>query len=138
MARPDEPPPRAKLLGARLTDRLAGHGQSMPRFHLLVELTRRGPLRLTRLGQQVGVSQGTASTLAEALVREGLVERADDPDDGRATRLAVTETGRKRAQAWLTDFETATEEVFGGVPDGERAVLFDILRRLSASLMDER
>lgn len=122
----------AKLLGGRLTDRLAGHGLSLPRFQLLVELTRHGPLRLTQLGARAGVSQGTASALAEALVRDGLVERGADPHDGRVTLLAVTDAGRQRAQAWLHDYERAAEEIFAALPADQWPVLLTILRALSA------
>ncbi len=122
----------AKLLGGRLTDRLAGHGLSMPRFQLLVELTRHGPLRLTQLGSRVGISQGTASTLAEALVRDGLIERSTDPQDARATQLAVTDTGRQRAQAWLHDYERAAADVFAALPIEQWSALLTTLRTLSA------
>src|SRR3974390_167715 len=95
----------AKLLGARLASRLAHHELSVPRAHLLVALLRHGPQRISELGGHVGISQGTASTLAEALVRDGLVERRTDPRDGRATQIALTQTGQDRAQAWLHDYE---------------------------------
>jgi len=126
----------AKLLGGRMTDRLAHHRLSMPRSHVLVELTRHGPLRITDLSSHVGISQGTASTLAEALVRDGLVERRGDPHDGRATQLAATDAGRRHAQAWLQDYDGAAEEVFAALPASQRAVLLTILRDLSASRPD--
>jgi DNA-binding MarR family transcriptional regulator len=69
----------AKLLGARLASRLSHHGLSMPRAQLLVALLRHGPQRISQLGGHVGISQGTASTLAEALVRDGLAERRGRP-----------------------------------------------------------
>ncbi|MGD9516394.1 helix-turn-helix domain-containing protein, partial [Mycolicibacterium sp.] len=36
------------------------------------------PVRLADLAREVGISQGTASTLVEALVRVGLVARGVD------------------------------------------------------------
>jgi len=89
----------AKLLGARLASRLYHHELSMPRAHLLAALLRHGPQRISQLGEHVGISQGTASTLAEALVRHGLVERRTDSRDGRATQLALTGNGHDRARA---------------------------------------
>src|SRR5262249_59915243 len=91
----------AKLLGARLASRLAHHELSMPRAHLLAALLRHGPQRISQLGEHVGISQGTASTLAEALVRDGLIERRTDPRDGRATQLALTHAGQAPAQPCL-------------------------------------
>lgn len=121
----------AKLLGRLLTERLEQHGSSMPRFRLLVELTNRGPLRLTDLATRVGVSQGTASTLTEALARDGLVKRDTDPDDKRATQLAITPQGRQRTHAWLRDYETAAEDIFGALPEAQWPALKAILDTLT-------
>ena len=122
----------AKLLGARLASRLAHHELSMPRAHLLAALLRHGPQRVSQLGGNVGISQGTTSTLAEALVRDGLIERRTDPRDGRATQLALTQAGQDRAQAWLRDYEAAAGEVFAALPPGQRPALMTALRILSA------
>jgi DNA-binding MarR family transcriptional regulator len=121
----------SKLFGGRLAERLSAHGLSMPRFQLLAQLARHGPLRLTELGTQVGISQGTASTLTESLVRDGLIRRRPDPLDGRATRLELTAAGRQRAQAWLRDYERAAEALFAGLSAGQRAQLAALLRTLT-------
>jgi DNA-binding MarR family transcriptional regulator len=123
----------AKLLGARLASRLAHHELSMPRAQLLVALLRDGPQRISQLGGHVGISQGTASTLAEALVRDGLLHRQADPRDGRAIQLALTATGQERAQAWLRDYEVAAREVFAALPPQQRLALLTALRTLSAA-----
>ena len=122
----------AKLLGARLASRLAHHELSMPRAHLLVALLRHGPQRISQLGDRVGISQGTASTLAEALVRDGLLERQADPHDGRATQVALTTPGHDRARAWLRDYEAAAREVFAALSSEQRPALLDALRTLAA------
>lgn len=123
----------AKLIGARLGSRLSHHDLSMPRAHLLVALLRHGPQRISQLGGDVGISQGTASTLAEALVRDGLVERRTDPRDGRATQLALTGIGHERVRAWLRDYEAAADEVFAALPPEQRPALMTSLRILSAA-----
>ena len=121
----------AKLLGGRLSEQLGRHGLSMPRFSLLVALDRDGPLRLTALGSRVGITQGTASTLVESLVRDGLVERSPDPDDARAARVTITATGRSRARAWRADYERAAEQVFSALPTDQWPPLIAMLRALA-------
>lgn len=122
----------AKLIGARLASLLSHHELSMPRAQLLAALLRHGPQRISQLGDHVGISQGTASTLAEALARDGLVERRTDPRDGRAIQLALTETGQDRVQAWLRDYEVAAGEIFAALPPRQRRALMTALRILSA------
>lgn len=120
----------AKLLARVLTDRLGGQGASMPRLRLLAELTEHGPMRLTELAHRLDASQGPTSALVEALTKEGLVERAVDPQDRRATRVAATTTGRRRAQAWSKDYQAAAEELFAALPRSEWPALKRILDTL--------
>jgi DNA-binding MarR family transcriptional regulator len=62
---------------------------------LLWPLLHEGPMRLRDLARSKGVDAFTVSRQAAHLVREGLVKRDPDPDDGRATLLDVTDAGRQ-------------------------------------------
>ena len=50
--------------------------------------------RITELSNDVLLSQPGMSRLIARLTDEGLVEREDDPDDGRACRVRLTEAGK--------------------------------------------
>ena len=50
-------------------------------------------LRITTLGSDVLLTQPGMSRLITRLEAAGLVERVDDPDDGRACRIRLTEAG---------------------------------------------
>lgn len=52
-------------------------------------------LRVTELGHDVLLTQPGMSRLLTRLENLGLVERADDPDDARASRIRLTAAGRK-------------------------------------------
>lgn len=105
----------------------------MPRFSLLVALDAHGPSRITQLGELVGISQGTASSLVDSLVRDELIERHVDPDDARAALLAITHAGRERARAWRADYERAAEEVFAPLSSPQRSALLGTLTTLVES-----
>lgn len=65
-------------------------------YDVLLELNAAGGhLRMQQLGERVVLSRSRVSRLVDELEREGLVERSPDPDDGRATRACVTETGKQ-------------------------------------------
>lgn len=117
-----------------LDERLGEHGVSTPRSKLLAEVARMQPVRLADLARAVGISQGTASTLVEALVRDGLVARNTDDADRRAIRLTTTPAGAKQARAWLVDYVRAAGEVFGGLTPTEQRSLTRLLTRLADSL----
>ena len=52
-------------------------------------------LRITELGNDVLLTQPGMSRLIARLEDAGLVERVDDPDDGRACRIRLTEAGTR-------------------------------------------
>lgn len=123
----------AKVLVRRLDERLGEHGVSTPRSRLVVEVARSQPVRLTELAHTVGIAQGTASTLVDGLVREGLLERSPSADDRRSVLLHVTPDGAALARDWLTSYQRATEELFAPLDDDERATLAEMLRKLGAA-----
>lgn len=49
--------------------------------------------RLTAMAQTARITKQSMSTLVDHLQRTGYIERAGDPDDGRALRLRLTERG---------------------------------------------
>ncbi|MBB2749006.1 UNVERIFIED_ORG: DNA-binding MarR family transcriptional regulator [Microbispora rosea subsp. rosea] len=122
----------AKVLVRHFNERLGEHGVSTPRSRLVVEVARSQPLRLTELALAVGIAQGTASTLVDALVRDGLLERQTSTDDRRSVLLRVTAQGAALAQDWTAGYELAAEELFRPLTPEQLSTLVDLLRTLSA------
>lgn len=115
-------------------ERLGEHGVSTPRSKLLAEIQRLGPVRLADLARAVGITQGTASTLVDALVRDHLVVRSTDADDRRAIRLSVTQLGDDQARHWLTDYQNAARGIFACFDPAEQRALAQLLARLADTL----
>lgn len=61
----------------------------------LIEIANVGPLRLRNLASRMDTTAATASRAVDTLEEYGFVERRTDPDDGRATLIAVTTKGRR-------------------------------------------
>ena len=80
------------LLATRyLADR---RGLAFTSVLVLTILDSEGPTRLTALATAEGVSQPSMSQLVQRLERQGLVIRVNDPDDGRAALIGITDAGR--------------------------------------------
>ncbi|MEU4684891.1 MarR family winged helix-turn-helix transcriptional regulator [Streptomyces xinghaiensis] len=123
----------AKVLVRHFNERLGEHGVSTPRSRLVVEVARSQPIRLTELALAVGIAQGTASSLVEALVRDGLLERHASADDRRSVLLRVTAEGAALAEEWTAGYEAAAEELFEPLTGQQLSALVEILRILSAA-----
>ena len=72
-------------------------GELSPREYGVLYALSNAPngLRITELGNDVLLTQPGMSRLIARLERAGLVERVDDPDDGRACRIRLTDAGAR-------------------------------------------
>jgi DNA-binding MarR family transcriptional regulator len=105
----------------------------------LATIQRFGPITPSELAASEGVRRPTATRIIARLEGEGLIERADDPADGRCSLISVTAAGarllermRRRKDAYLarhldelTDRDLATlrraAAILERMLEGERA-----------------
>jgi DNA-binding MarR family transcriptional regulator len=122
-------------LGRRMRQRQPGDAIDYSAFPILKLLTHQGPMRLSALAQVLGLDASTVSRHARQLEDKGLLERTEDPDDGRASRVAVSEHG---SACLAQGFETRRHVVasaLDGWSDEERETLRTLLHRLVESLL---
>lgn len=62
---------------------------------VLNRVNREGPMRLTALAAAEGTSQPAMTQLVQRMERQGLLERLNDPEDGRAALVAISDAGRE-------------------------------------------
>ncbi|MFI5976053.1 MarR family winged helix-turn-helix transcriptional regulator [Streptomyces sp. NPDC051452] len=89
----------------------------------LGRLEREGPVRLTALAAAEGVAQPSMTQLVQRLERQGLVRRVADEADGRATLVAVTDTGRDVLAARRRARDARLAELVATLPDDDRRAL---------------
>ncbi|TFC49555.1 MULTISPECIES: MarR family winged helix-turn-helix transcriptional regulator [Cryobacterium] len=95
-------------LARRLRQEKPDSELSSSQFSALGSLYFHGPFTLRELSEHERVTPPSMNRTVNALVEEGLVDRAGSVDDGRKVVLTVTEQGRtlmrdtrKRRDAWL-------------------------------------
>lgn len=66
---------------------------SPARLAALATVSSRGPISLAALAATERVSAPTMSRIVESLVRDGLVEREQDPSNRRTVRISATQHG---------------------------------------------
>lgn len=96
MAQPDVPRLARALreLVSVVARETASHQLSRTAAGTLSALERHGPSRISTLTRLEAVGQPAMTGLVQRLEASGLVSRASDPDDRRATLVAVTDAGR--------------------------------------------
>ncbi len=124
-------------VGRRMRQRQPGDEIDYSAFPILKLLSHQGPMRLSTLASVLGLDASTVSRHARQLEDRGLLERTDDPDDGRASRITVSEQGN----ACLTHAFATRREMLGHALDGwtgdERETLRLMLHRLHLTLMTQ-
>lgn len=87
----------------------------------------------TRLAEQLGMTKGAISKLADRLIDKGLATRAANPDDGRAHALSLTENGRTKTPGLAALADRNDAESFDCLDADERATLERLLRKIVAA-----
>jgi DNA-binding MarR family transcriptional regulator len=82
-------------------------GLSTNEYSILARLGRLGPLPLGRLATALGVDRTTLSRELAPLEREGLVDTATDPADGRRRVICLSAAGRERVKRAFPLWERA-------------------------------
>jgi DNA-binding MarR family transcriptional regulator len=68
---------------------------SIPQLNALFRIRHKGACGVSDLGEEMGVTNAAASQLLDKLVQQGLVTRAEDPQDRRNKLITLTEAGMR-------------------------------------------
>jgi DNA-binding MarR family transcriptional regulator len=123
-------------LGRQLRQRQPGDAVDYSAFPILKLLSHQGPLRLSALAHGLGLDASTVSRHARQLEDRGLLERTDDPDDRRASQVALSEQGgRCLAEGFEARRHLITDALDGWTAE-ERETLRTLVHRLVLALVN--
>ncbi len=95
-------------------------------------LERHGTMRLSELSDHLRIAPRSATEVVDALQERGLVERQDDPNDRRATLVALTTHGAEVGAAIRAARTGEADRFFGRLSAPDQAHLARILSLLGA------
>ena len=121
---------RSRAISARLARELHPDLDGAA-YGLLALLEDAGPLRASDLVLRLGLDKSTVSRQVASLVELGLVDRAADPDDGRAQVLTPSAEGSARLLRIRAARRARWESDLAGWPADDVATLAVLLERLN-------
>jgi len=108
---------------------------------VLNRLSQEGPMRVTALAAAEGASQSGMTQLVQRMERQGLLERLDDPDDGRASRVMLSENGKQNWDARAEVRKQRIAEWMSAVSDDDQVELWlasKVVVRVLSRMRDAR
>jgi len=93
-------------------------------------LRRHGVMRLSELSDHLHIAPRSTTEVVDALEARGLVERRPDPDDRRATLVAVTDEGTRVGDAIRAARGAEAEAFFETLSEADQMQLRRLLGKL--------
>ena len=120
-------------IGRLMRQRIVGDQLEPATYWVLKNLVR-SSMRITELATSTQLDTSTVSRHITQLERSGLVERSQDPDDGRAHRIGLTAEGRAQLDASIARRREALASTFEGWDPADLAELDRLLSRVVAGI----
>ena len=101
-----------------------------PLYQILKIAAQRGEMRISEIGEVLGVTTATASRHATTLVERGYLERKEDPTDGRAVIVRLSRGGARALQRMRQAWQDLLAELLESWPESDRRELTNGMRHL--------
>ncbi|MBZ5737795.1 MarR family winged helix-turn-helix transcriptional regulator [Nocardioides mangrovi] len=103
-------------------------------YLMLSWLQVHGPVRASAMAEAFTIDKGAISRQVQHLMDLGLVDRTPDPDDGRASLVAVSEAARDRMEVVAAERRVWVDDRLADLDDAELATFVRLLGRYNVAL----
>lgn len=114
--------------------KLAARDVTVAEWAVMRALYDREPTPPSQLADDMALTRGAVSKLADRLTSKGLIVKKPNPDDGRAHKLKLTKAGMNLVPELAALADQNETECFAQMPDHDRRALERILKNTVARL----
>lgn len=100
---------------------------------VLLELWKKDGLRQVDIANRLSLSPPTVNKMLKGLIEINLVTRSRLDDDGRSTRIFLTDRGFEMREEVESQWLELEESCLVGLTETERLVLFELLGKLRSA-----
>lgn len=119
---------------ADLREQLTALGLTTPKMRTLAVLSVIDGILIRDLAVYAVVEQSTLSRALDQLEADGLIRRATDPNDSRATRVSITSLGRDAFDRLWPSIAAAGSRMFAGIPPEEQTAFVATLKKMLGNI----
>jgi len=106
-------------------------GLSMPQFGVLMRLHHKGGCGISDISEQLDATPAAASQMVDRMLKEGWVERAEDPNDRRAKQVTLSAKGRALIENGMEARNRWAVSLLAHLPADQHAKITEVLRQLT-------
>jgi DNA-binding MarR family transcriptional regulator len=103
---------------------------TMPQLKTIMLLFLNGPMRMSDLAADLGVTMATATGLVDRMVEKGVVIRQDDPDDRRVVMCSLSQTGQAMVSRLWESSKNKSRELLESLDTTKLQLFGDILKAM--------
>ena len=109
---------------------IAETGLHLSDFQIMEVLLHKGPLPINTIGEKVLLTSGSMTAAANRLEKKALVQRIQDPSDGRCVYVHLTKEGLKVIKKAYTMHARNLEKISDVLTPDERDELVRLLKKI--------
>jgi DNA-binding MarR family transcriptional regulator len=115
---------------------IAEKGTTPHRLRLIGLLCRQGPMTMSQLRDELGVTATNITALIDALEKNKRVVRKPNPADRRSTIIEVTPETKRLFALASVEFKDRIGDLFLVFSEKEQKTLLDLLERMKGALVE--
>jgi len=112
-------------------------GLTPQRIRLMQPLMQNGPMKMSELRDELGVTATSITALVDALEKDGMVKRQPHKTDRRATMIKLTPKAEKSLNDNCSQFTENVSGIFTGLSVPEQKQLRTLLERMRKTLVEK-
>jgi DNA-binding MarR family transcriptional regulator len=122
----------ARLIAHDLSEKIRPAGVAIGQWPVLLFLWARDGMTQAELSRGVAIEPPTVARTVDRMVRDGLVTRAPDPEDGRLSRIYLTQRARSLRDELVPLAAAVNGEILNGLTANEARTLRRLLAKLAS------
>jgi DNA-binding MarR family transcriptional regulator len=111
-------------------------GVTLPEARVVASVGSFGPFSIMELARRANLDKSQASRAAEALIRQGLVQRQTSTEDGRVVLVSLTPEGRALYRKVMPIARKWNGDMFDCLDEREKAALGEALDKVIATMTE--
>lgn len=113
---------------------LAQFGLNIPRFYVLIHVAHNPGMNYIDLSDRLLCTKSNTTRIMQGMLKDDLITRQTDPNDGRSFQLFLTEKGSQLLDRVYPGFVKKIQDLMSSFSDAETKRFLDVSQHIESTL----